>query len=148
MSALAPLLESFFTERLIGQRQASQHTVAAYRDAFCLLLYFAQRRTGHTPHHQLPLEDLDAALIGPYELQVDFSDVSTWTALRSGESVLLPGDPVLEPMADLVVRPECRRPRRSICSSMTTATGVLPEALLAHRHPAVVSAAEVAHEHP
>ena len=29
MSALAPLLEVFFTERLIGQRQASQHTVAA-----------------------------------------------------------------------------------------------------------------------
>jgi hypothetical protein len=29
MSALAPLLEAFFTERLIGQRQASTHTVAA-----------------------------------------------------------------------------------------------------------------------
>ncbi len=46
MSALAPLLEAFFTERLIGQRQVSHHTVAAYRDAFRLLLRFAQRRIG------------------------------------------------------------------------------------------------------
>lgn len=65
MSGLAPLLEAFFTERLIGQRQASQHTIAAYRDAFCLLLRFAQRRTGRAPH-QLALEDLDAGLIGAF----------------------------------------------------------------------------------
>lgn len=38
MSALAPVLEGFFTERLIGQRRASPHTVASYRDAFRLLL--------------------------------------------------------------------------------------------------------------
>jgi integrase/recombinase XerD len=65
MSTLAPLLEAFFTERLIGQRQASRHTVAAYRDAICLLLRFAQHRTGREPH-QLALEDLDAALIGAF----------------------------------------------------------------------------------
>ena len=64
-SALAPLLETFFTERLIGQRQASRHTVAAYRDAFCLLLRFARRRTGRAPH-QLSLDDLDAPLIGAF----------------------------------------------------------------------------------
>jgi site-specific recombinase XerD len=65
MSSLAPLLEAFFTERLIGQRGASRHTVAAYRDAFCLLLRFAQRQTGRAPH-QLALEDLDAPLIGAF----------------------------------------------------------------------------------
>jgi len=32
MSALAPTLEAFFTERLLRQRDASPHTVAAYRD--------------------------------------------------------------------------------------------------------------------
>jgi hypothetical protein len=32
MSALAPTLQAFFTERLIGQRQASPHTITAYRD--------------------------------------------------------------------------------------------------------------------
>jgi site-specific recombinase XerD len=64
-ASLAPLLEAFFTERLIGQRQASPHTVAAYRDAICLLLRFAQQRTGRAPH-QLALEDLDAVLIGAF----------------------------------------------------------------------------------
>ena len=41
MSTLAPTLQAFFTDRLIRQRQASPHTVAAYRDAFKLLLVFA-----------------------------------------------------------------------------------------------------------
>ena len=33
MSDLAPLLQGFFTDKLIHQRQASPHTIAAYRDA-------------------------------------------------------------------------------------------------------------------
>ena len=65
MSTLAPLLQAFFTERLIGQRDASPHTVASYRDAMCLLLRFAQQRTGKAPH-QLDLVDLDAPLIGAF----------------------------------------------------------------------------------
>jgi integrase/recombinase XerD len=65
MSTLAPLLETFFTERLIDQRQASQHTVAAYRDTFRLLLRFVQSRTGRAPN-QLTIEDLDAATIGAF----------------------------------------------------------------------------------
>jgi hypothetical protein len=43
---LAPTLEAFFTERLIGQRRASLQTVACYRDAFRLLLAFASERNG------------------------------------------------------------------------------------------------------
>jgi integrase/recombinase XerD len=65
MSALAPVMEGFFTERLIGQRQASPHTVASYRDTFRLLLGFAQRHTGKAPS-TLDVEDLDAALIGAF----------------------------------------------------------------------------------
>jgi integrase/recombinase XerD len=65
MSALAPTMQAFFTERLIGQRDASPHTIAAYRDAICLLLRFAQRRTGKPPH-QLDIDDLDASLIGAF----------------------------------------------------------------------------------
>ncbi len=65
MSTLAPLLQAFFTERLIGQRDASRHTIASYRDAICLLLRFAQLRTGKEPH-QLDLDDLDAPLIGAF----------------------------------------------------------------------------------
>lgn len=65
MSTLAPLLEAFFRDRLIDQRQASPNTVAAYRDAFRLLLVYAREHTGTEPS-QLALQDLDAALIGGF----------------------------------------------------------------------------------
>ena len=41
MTALAPVLQAFFTDRLIAQRRASSHTIAGYRDTFRLLLGFA-----------------------------------------------------------------------------------------------------------
>ena len=65
MTALAPTLEAFFTERLIGQRHASPNTVAAYRDAWRLLLRFVHDRTATEPC-QLDLADLDAPLIGAF----------------------------------------------------------------------------------
>ena len=65
MTALAPVLQAFFTDRLIAQRQVSGHTVAAYRDTFRLLLAFAQARTGTSPR-DLRLDDLDADLIGAF----------------------------------------------------------------------------------
>ena len=49
MTALAPTLQAFFTDRLIRQRQASPHTIAAYRDTLRLLLAFAAARTGSAP---------------------------------------------------------------------------------------------------
>ena len=65
MSALAPTLEAFFTERLMAQRRASPNTVAAYRDAFCVLLAFIERETGKTPA-KLQIEDLDAPLVAAF----------------------------------------------------------------------------------
>jgi integrase/recombinase XerD len=65
MTALAPTLEAYFTQRLIGQRQASPNTVAAYRDAWRLLLSYTSKRTGRQPH-QLDIADLDATLIGEF----------------------------------------------------------------------------------
>lgn len=65
MSALAPTLEAFFTERLMAQRQASPHTVAAYRDTFCLLLGFVEQETEKAPA-TLALEDLDAPMISAF----------------------------------------------------------------------------------
>ena len=65
VTALAPVLQAFFTQRLIAQRQVSSHTIAAYRDTFRLLLGFAQQRTGTEPC-DLRLDDLDAALIGDF----------------------------------------------------------------------------------
>ena len=35
------LLEAFFTERLVQQKRVSAHTIASYRDSFCLLLRYA-----------------------------------------------------------------------------------------------------------
>lgn len=40
MSLLAPTLQSFFTTYLAGQRGASTHTIAAYRDTWRLLLAY------------------------------------------------------------------------------------------------------------
>jgi site-specific recombinase XerD len=62
MSALAPTLQAFFSERLINEKGASPHTIAAYRDTFRLLLGFAEQHTGKPPC-KLDIEDLDAALI-------------------------------------------------------------------------------------
>ncbi|WGF90954.1 tyrosine-type recombinase/integrase [Marinivivus vitaminiproducens] len=63
MSNILPsLIERFFTQWLMRQRNASPHTVAAYRDTFRLLLRFAHRRTGKRPS-ALSLGDLDADLI-------------------------------------------------------------------------------------
>jgi integrase/recombinase XerD len=65
MSALAPALEAYFTERLIGQRSASPNTIAAYRDTFRLLLRFASERTGRLPG-ELDIAQLDAPLVAAF----------------------------------------------------------------------------------
>jgi site-specific recombinase XerD len=62
MTLLAPLLERFFSERLQRQRQASPHTIAAYRDAFRLLLCFAEKRLGKAPSDLL-LAQIDAPFV-------------------------------------------------------------------------------------
>jgi len=63
MSAFAPTLHAYLTERLIGQRHASPHTIAAYRTTLRLLLGFAAKQFGIQPC-QLDVGDLDAGLIG------------------------------------------------------------------------------------
>jgi integrase/recombinase XerD len=65
VSALAPTLQAFFTTRLASQRHASANTVAAYRDAWRLLLRYAQDRTGKQPC-QLDLADLDASFVAGF----------------------------------------------------------------------------------
>jgi site-specific recombinase XerD len=65
MTPLASLLQRFFTERLVAQQRASPHTIASYRDAFRLLLRFAQERLGTAPS-SLALDDLDAALVSAF----------------------------------------------------------------------------------
>jgi site-specific recombinase XerD len=62
MTTLAATVQAFFTQRLIGQRQASPHTIAAYRDTIRLLLQFAAT-SSHIPLSRLDLGDLDAVTI-------------------------------------------------------------------------------------
>jgi integrase/recombinase XerD len=65
VTLVAGLLEAFFTQRLLHQRNASPNTIAAYRDTFRLLLAFAQERL-RKPPSALPLTDLDATLIAAF----------------------------------------------------------------------------------
>jgi site-specific recombinase XerD len=65
MTPLPPLLQTLFTERLAHQRDASPHTIAAYRDSFRLLLGFVHEQTGKPPS-KLALEDLGATTISAF----------------------------------------------------------------------------------
>jgi site-specific recombinase XerD len=58
----APLLERFFTQRLMQQRQASSHTISSYRDTFRQFLKFVQQRLHKLPS-RLNFEEIDAPLI-------------------------------------------------------------------------------------
>lgn len=69
-ASLPALLQSFFTDRLLAQRQASAHTISGYRDSFRLLLRFAVRRLGKAPC-DLMVEDLDAPFIGQFLDQLE-----------------------------------------------------------------------------
>lgn len=65
MTLLAPSMQAYFTDRLIGQRRASPNTIAAYRNTFQLLLRFATQRTSKPPS-ALDIADLDAPLIATF----------------------------------------------------------------------------------
>ena len=65
MTALAPTLQAFFTDRLAAQLGASPHTIAAYRDTFRLLLGFAAEQARKQPS-ELDIDDLAAPLIGAF----------------------------------------------------------------------------------
>jgi site-specific recombinase XerD len=58
----AKLVEEFFLDRLIRQRNSSPQTVAAYRDCFRLLFEFA-RDQWKKPTESLKLADLDAPFV-------------------------------------------------------------------------------------
>ena len=61
-SSLPPLLESFFRDRLVKQRNASVSTIASYRDALRMLILFAADQAGHKPC-ELAVEHLDRDIV-------------------------------------------------------------------------------------
>ena len=103
MSALAPTLQAFFTDRLIGQRAASPNTIAAYRDTFRLLLGFASDRTGKTPS-ALDIADLDAPLIAAF---LDHLEHDRHNSVRDPQR-----PPRRDPLAVRLRRPAPPRARR------------------------------------
>ena len=76
---LAPLVQRFFTERLVAQRNASPHTVAAYRDTFRLLLVWCEKTLGKPPE-TLALTDLDAHRIAAF---LDYLETERHNTIRS-----------------------------------------------------------------
>ena len=60
--SFAALLQEFFTDYLVQQRALSPQTVASYRDAFVLLLTFAEERLGKGPT-ALQLADITPDLL-------------------------------------------------------------------------------------
>jgi integrase/recombinase XerD len=65
VTGIAATVQAFFTERLIGQRRASPHTVAAYRDALRMLLVYAATRH-HISPCQLDLSHVDAPTVAAF----------------------------------------------------------------------------------
>jgi len=60
--SFAPLLERFFTQRLITQKQVSPHTIASYRDTFRLFLQYARKQTNKAPS-DLAFPDIGVELV-------------------------------------------------------------------------------------
>lgn len=78
-SGFPALLQSFFIERLIGQKNASAHTVASYRDTFRLLLQFLEKRTKQPPV-DVTLTDLDAPTVLDF---LDYLEKGRSNSIRS-----------------------------------------------------------------
>ena len=86
------LLQTFFTDRLMHQRQASPNTIASYRDTFRLLLQFAQQQTGKPPT-KLTMDILEPAFLGAFlnHLEKDRVRLRTQPERSVGrDSLLLP----------------------------------------------------------
>ena len=59
---VAALIERYFTDRLMRERNVSANTIASYRDTFRLLFLFAQGRL-RKPPFALVLDDLNAPCV-------------------------------------------------------------------------------------
>ena len=77
--SLAALLERFFTQRLMQQRQASPHTVSSYRDTFRQFLKFTVERLHKAPS-QLNFQEIDAPLIMAF---LDHLEMHRGVSIRS-----------------------------------------------------------------
>ena len=75
----ASLLQKFFTERMIQQKNASPKTISSYRDTFRLFLQFAQRRL-RKPPAEIELTDLNTSLVSSF---LDHLEIDRHNTIRS-----------------------------------------------------------------
>jgi site-specific recombinase XerD len=134
MTVLAPTLEAFFTDRLLTQRRASPHTIAASRDTFRLLLGFLEQHTDTAPS-RLRLDDLDADTITQFLAHLERdrhnsarSCNARLAALRSFFRFAALRHPE---HAGLIQRVLAIPPRRAIKTIVAYLTGTEVDALLA-----------------
>jgi site-specific recombinase XerD len=78
-TSFAALLQRFFTQRLMQQRQVSPHTISSYRDTFRQFLKFVQLRL-HKPPSRLNFEEIDAPLIVAF---LDYLEKQQGVSIRS-----------------------------------------------------------------
>ena len=81
---IGDLLQDYFCRRLVQQCQVSQQTVASYRDAFRLLLRFAEHKL-RKPVTQIALTDFDSMLVLSF---LEYLEVERNNSIRSRNSRL------------------------------------------------------------
>lgn len=109
------LLQAFFTDRLMSQRNASPHTIASYRDTFRLLLEFAQRHLHKSPS-TLAVENLDAPFIGRFLTHLERERDNTprsrnirLAAIHSFFKYVALEEPALSGLAQRILAIPCKR---------------------------------------
>ena len=78
MTLLAPTLQAYFTDRLLRQRQASPHTVTAYRRAWRLLVVYAAGQTGKA--------SVSGATVGSNQTAAETAVETTGTAGQTAQA--------------------------------------------------------------
>lgn len=79
VGTLAPLVQDFFAQHLLGYKRSSPQTIAAYRDTFRLLLAFLKQLRGREPS-QLQLDDVDATAVLAF---LDYLETDRKNSIRS-----------------------------------------------------------------
>ena len=122
---LGPVLQRYFCEYLVSQRDLTQNTIASYRDTFRLLLGFLKRRYRIKPD-AVSVEDLDAPRVLAF-----LDDLERWrgntartrnarrAAVRSFHRYAAAADPQLLPVAQRVLAIPAKRFERASVSYLT-----------------------------
>jgi len=139
MTTITATVQSFFTDQLTRQREASEHTIASYRDTIRILLQFLQARTG-TPPWRLDWADLDTEVIAAFleHLETDRGNSARTRNLRLTAIRSLFGYAALRhpEHADLIARVLAIPPKRFDKPDVAFLDDVEAAALLAAPDPA------------